>query len=68
MSEWIKCSERMPPVGENFLLFCEMTDGVKVIKVGRLSEMKRIYWFGNDEWLQKKRITHWMPLPEPPKD
>lgn len=62
MGEWIKCSERMPPI----LIDVRVTDGVR--------EAVR-YWDG-DEWdcwsapasdSSMEGATHWMPLPEPPE-
>jgi hypothetical protein len=66
--EWIRCSERMPP------------DGVEVLFVafGQDVEVGRHY---HQEWTDLRTdsqneaitfddqcVTHWMPLPEPPKE
>ena len=53
MSEWIPVSERLPPEETRVLA----TDGDKVFE----SE----YWSGRWEWCAD--VTHWMPLPNPPK-
>ena len=53
MGEWIPVSERLPDEEVRVLA----TDGTDVFD----SEYMR----GNWEWLAD--VTHWMPLPEPPK-
>jgi hypothetical protein len=53
MSEWIPVSERLPDEEARVLA----TDGTDVFD----SE----YMSGNWEWCAD--VTHWMPLPEPPK-
>lgn len=73
MSEWIKCSERMP-----LELSDEHTDAVDVIvtdgEMVGVCECRSGYmpypWV---EWsnygdIDAKQITHWMPLPEPPTE
>jgi hypothetical protein len=53
MGEWIPVDERLPDEEVRVLA----TDGDKVFE----SE----YWSGRWEWCAD--VTHWMPLPEPPK-
>lgn len=76
MSEWIKCSDRLPKVGERVLAT------VSVGSVMGLKSMSLICWMipsnceGGKDWdlqsipilLSVKIITHWMPLPSPPED
>lgn len=64
MSEWIKCSDRMPEEnGEREVLAC--------FKGGDISTL---YYF-DGRWDDaygivpiRQDATHWMPLPEPPID
>lgn len=62
MSQWIKCSDRMPDRFTDSLV----TDGKRV----------GVKWWGGDKWdcwaendfvIYSGNITHWMPLPEPPE-
>ena len=61
MSEWIKCSEQMPD---------EMVD--VITSNGR--EVGKEWWDGTGwkSWAKYDSVngivTHWMPLPEPPKE
>ena len=62
MNEWISVKERLPEVeadilayiGEGSFVVCWMThDG---------------YWQCPAYLMDKDDVTHWMPLPEPPKE
>lgn len=62
MSNWISCSERMPDEMADVLV----TDG---------DDIKRMWWNGRkwDSWavrydIASDDVTHWQPLPEPPKE
>jgi hypothetical protein len=61
MMEWINCSDRLPSENEKVLIHLKSghieTDYISNPKDGNL-------W----SFVCKNEITHWMPLPEPPKD
>lgn len=53
---WIPVTERLPIVGDYILCYCKRGIGID-------------YGYSNfDEHAKKEGITHWMPLPEPPKE
>ena len=55
-SEWIRVEDRLPEDGQFVLSFgCEVY----------VLEYRQKLWWDCDEPINK--ITHWMPLPEPPK-
>lgn len=62
---WIPVKERLPEFGERVLC----TDGVAVFEQYR-AELSCVYgmWerFGMKSPMQE--VTHWMPMPEPPKE
>ncbi|HDW3431135.1 TPA: DUF551 domain-containing protein [Escherichia coli] len=75
---WISCSERMPEMGELqcYVLAADFKNNyppnIPNTQVGVYGD-----WFndGNPTWddgdgedLYLKEVTHWMPLPEPPKE
>lgn len=75
---WISCSERMPEMGERqcYVLAADFKNNyppnIPNTQVGVYGD-----WFndGNPTWddgdgedLHLKEVTHWMPLPEPPKE
>lgn len=66
---WISVEERMPEAGNYVLCFCEDEDGYEWHTVGRVQ-----CW--DDKWdldidtdhEYREKVTHWMQLPEPPKE
>lgn len=59
--EWIKCSERLPEKNGCYLTF----DGEMVVAIYDVSTE---HWIFDGEGFGKYIFTHWMPLPEPPKE
>lgn len=57
---WIKCSERMPELDDDG--HSEM-----VLVVGKKKIIQQNFLV-DDEWVFPMDITHWMPLPKPPKE
>ncbi len=75
MSEWIKCSEQLPPIREILSEKCVLQgeeiptlyrSGFVLTFDGRRVSGQVIEWFHASKPLSG--ITHWMPLPEPPQD
>ena len=67
MSDWISVKERLPEVAGEYLVVyhpCYWDDVKEDLRVGIDS------FRGKTAWAKKKyqRVTHWMPLPEPPKE
>lgn len=65
MAEWISVKERLPESGTRVL----------VMRIDHVTK-KPFYdllWFANGKWWIRHftddyAVTHWMPLPEPPKE
>ncbi len=70
MSEWIKCSDKLPEVCDPVLVYlknlgccvCYITDPFEIHMWTLVDHDEFEQWFHFDE------ITHWMPLPERPND
>lgn len=79
MTEWISVKDELPPFKTSFLgtdgglifasYWCEDSDRYKV------GGWESCYYCGGsspvgfiEDFFCSKIITHWMPLPEPPKD
>lgn len=61
--KWIKCSDRLPD--DEVLLW-----NGKFVDLGSLSNFGgKLEWItDSDSWYDLDYFTHWMPLPEGPKD
>lgn len=60
MSRWIKCSDRLPDLDDD-----GCSEGVLALN----SDGDIVFsWVINHDWEFGEDITHWMPLPELPKD
>ena len=60
---WIPVSERLPKYNTFVIVFAEGIVGEAV-----LDDADYWYWAGTDEYASEINVTHWMPLPEPPKE
>lgn len=58
---WISCSERMPDDGQWCVVNTEYGYYVQCWSEGQ-------GWLGDDISIPECDVTHWMPLPEPPKE
>ena len=63
VQKWIPVTERLPE-DEVDVLACDVRDGF--VGVCYLQYCER--WVCRDWFLDLSEITHWMPLPEPPKE
>ena len=59
VQEWIPVAER-PPEEEGLYLVAVVNDHER-----RYS--KTAWYHGHGNWFLHQKVTHWMPLPEPPK-
>lgn len=57
---WIKCSERMPELDD---------DGrSEIVLVAGRNGSINLNFLIDDKWFNAMEVTHWMPLPQPPKE
>lgn len=78
MGEWISVKDRLPDVHVPVLVACvNKYDGEKMATIAEMSDSNLIvthlkttkYWVEPFQYFSADYIiTHWMPLPEPPKE
>lgn len=61
--QWISVKDRLPEAGETVL--CLMPS--KECWVATWNEVDDRMWSDGEWWASETFVTHWMPLPEPPK-
>ena len=67
MSEWRPASEP-PKIGARVLIYCVFSDGEPEIDMATYDGMGAWPWKTNDGGgYSPSVVTHWQPLPEPPK-
>jgi hypothetical protein len=62
MSEWISVKDRLPKVGERVIVVYEYEANPK--KYVGVAQYFSDFW----PWKEDRVITHWMPLPDVPKE
>lgn len=66
MSEWISVEERLPSVSHDTLLVAVVNEaGEYIVDTDAFYTDEQCFRFWGQ--LEKSSVTHWMPLPEPPK-
>lgn len=68
-TDWISVEDKLPPEDIGDVLY---TDGIKVSKGWYCHKKNQWFvdrWYGSCDFDDNddKSITHWMPLPKPPK-
>jgi hypothetical protein len=70
MSEWIKVEDRLPNDGDYVLTYsCGRVD-IQTCYINSVSRNGQKKWYfadNSDDWIDDN-VSHWMPLPTPPKD
>lgn len=68
MNEWIKCSERLPKVGMSVVVW-RPGIGLDIVEYSEKSRQHLTVIRRDGQWWDDgRRITHWMPLPDPPEE
>ena len=65
---WIPVSEKLPPISEEVIV-CTYTNMIRIWSLERYyPTVADVIWEREDGYSEDaSEVTHWMPLPEPPK-
>ena len=68
VQEWISVEDRLPAKGTGQVLVIKRFNGKSYVDIGWVIEGKA-YCYSDDYRIRPKEhiLTHWMPLPQPPK-
>ena len=69
-NEWVSVEERLPEIGTEVLI-CDIFDTRNYMDVWSLEDDEdgdAVWEDKNGNWYSVDEVTHWMPLPEPPKE
>lgn len=64
--QWISVKDRLPEPAENVLIFTDYHGGC--VDIGRYVLQGNLPFWARGGTMIKDNVTHWMPLPEPPKE
>ena len=64
MQEWISVKDRLPEQGQQVLIYSRYDFCEVALYIG-IPGKWRVTW--NHDMLDADSVTHWMPLPQPPK-
>lgn len=64
--EWVSVEERLPEYDEEVLAWCYWYEKYQTLKCHYSSHLKG-RWFTTVAGQEVYSVTHWMPLPQPPK-
>ncbi len=65
--EWIKIEDQIPEWNKKIIGYFPGWKGKPIIFCELERQDKDGYYFKDESDYLKKDLTHWMPLPEPPK-
>jgi len=63
MNEWISVNSRLPDFHVPIIFYAGKQDGVRIGQLYRASHK----FISDGDKFHKSDVTHWQPLPEPPK-
>ena len=66
MCEWIRCEDRLPWEGTTILVWSPVHQEIETVMM--FKHYDTILWIINGQFYEDSEVSHWMPLPEPPKE
>ena len=63
---WISTGDRLPDESVEYLVYVTSNNGEKYVTTDHWLKTPRLRWYLFDD--AEAVVTHWMPMPEPPKE
>ena len=80
VQKWIPVSERLPDKNDEYIVFLKYVKTITIMNFALdfvihdeyglpTKEKKSCFYYYDDDWenIEVPEVTHWMPIPEPPK-
>lgn len=67
MSEWISVNDTLPDDEQECLIMIDVKPNIEYGKYREQGECWSANWCNRRKLYGTYKVTHWMPLPEPPK-
>lgn len=71
--EWISVKDRLPEPGKYVAMHDDREGSYDIATLDSVTvngkEVEQVWWIQNgSSWVELDWFTHWVPLPEPPKE
>jgi len=67
ITDWIPCSERMPELNQEVLIFDKNWEVIEFAKLEKNTNEQQGWSNGREDLLELEAVTHWQPLPKKPE-
>lgn len=80
VQQWIPVSDRLPDKNDEYIVFLKYVKTITMMNFALdfvvhdeyglpTKEKKSCFYYYDDDWenIEVPEVTHWMPIPEPPK-
>lgn len=68
MPQWISVEDRLPEKREEVLIYLPEYDSVETASLFTIPSLNLKEWTQDEDAFVFDEVSHWMPLPEPPKE
>lgn len=66
--DWVNTKDRLPEVQKEVLIYLPEYDSVETAALFEIPSLNLKEWAQNEDAYMLNEVSHWMPLPEPPKE
>ena len=66
--QWVSVKDRLPEEQKEVLIYLPEYDSVEMAALFEIPSLNLKEWAQNEDAYMLNEVSHWMPLPEPPKE